>query len=435
MTDAGKSVFLPTFASETLDNTNLVSRNLTREFYKTNNYHLAWVDSAGLRSAADSMLSIIRSAETLGLIPADYHLAELDQLLGLPHTNSTDAAIDHYLTDGFFTMWHHLKHGRLDKKTLARIVLSDIKDDESIISLTKAFEKNTFRERLALQEPDFKEYHALKGALQELINSKHTDSVTLFRKNQLVANMERWRWQTSLPDRYISVNVPSFMLKVMEKDSVILQSKIIVGKKETPTPEIESVIRSFIIYPYWHVPKSIVKEILPHIQEDSLYLRRHNYDVLDNRGVINNSSIDWLAYNGENFPFVLRQREGSENTMGVIKFVFSNNYGVYLHDTNARGLFSKEDRALSHGCIRVQKAKALARYLAKDDDTYVSPEDLDVYFLLQRRMEVKIVKPIPLLLQYFTCVEKNGAIHFYEDIYGKDEAIIKALYNRTEPLL
>ena len=214
-----------------------------------------------------------------------------------------------------------------------------------------------------------------------------------------------------------------------------MESRIIVGKLETPTPELKSVVRSFIIYPYWHVPRSIVKEILPHIQEDTLYLKRHNYDVLNSSGkAVKTSSVDWQACDADTFPYVLRQREGSENTMGVIKFVFPNNYGVYLHDTNTRRLFSKQDRALSHGCIRVHQAVALARYMIKDD-YIVSPEDLDQYMQLQHRMEIALPKPIPVLLQYFTCESINGEVHCYDDVYGKDDLLMRALNGDEMPVL
>jgi murein L,D-transpeptidase YcbB/YkuD len=226
------------------------------------------------------------------------------------------------------------------------------------------------------------------------------------------------------------VNVPAYTLSIVENDTVVVESNVIVGKPETPTPELESLVRSFIIYPYWHVPKSIVKEILPQIQADTFYLRRHNYDVLNAQGKpVSAKTVDWSAYDADNFPFILRQREGSENTMGIIKFIFNNRYGVYLHDTNVRGLFAQPQRALSHGCIRVHKAVALARYLIKDDHV-VSPEDLDQYLMLQHRMEIRLIRPMPLYLQYFTCDVKDGEVVFYDDVYGKDQALIDVLYRR-----
>jgi murein L,D-transpeptidase YcbB/YkuD len=243
--------------------------------------------------------------------------------------------------------------------------------------------------------------------------------------------MERWRWEKMLPDRYVTVNIPAFLLRVIESDSVWLESRVIVGKRETPTPVIESVIRSFIIYPYWHVPRSIsTKEILPSLQRDSTYLHKHNFDVLDRQGkVVDASVIHWTDYDTENFPFILRQREGSENSMGIIKFNFPNHYGVYLHDTNSKRLYTSKKRDLSHGCVRVNKAVEFAHYLVREDDIYVSPEDLDQYLTLQQRLKIDLRKPIPLKLQYFTCEFHKGGVQFYDDIYKKDSVMIQSLYH------
>lgn len=215
-----------------------------------------------------------------------------------------------------------------------------------------------------------------------------------------------------------------------------LETRVIVGKRETPTPVIESIIRSFIIYPYWHVPKSIsTKEILPHLQDEAGYLKRNNFDVLDRDGQpVVADTIQWDFYSADHFPFVLRQREGSENSMGVIKFIFANNYNVYLHDTNSKRLFERTRRDLSHGCVRVSNAVALAHYLIRDDDIYVSPDDLDQYLTLQQRLTISLRKPIQLKLEYFTAEVKDGVAMFYEDIYKKDSIMIQALYPARLPV-
>lgn len=379
------------------------------------------------------MVAIIRSADNFGLLPEDYHVAVINKLLTLPRDAQQTVALELYLTDSFFSMCYHLRHGRIEKKSLGRQVLSGHLDDADFASLQRVLAGSSLREVLGSYEPRYPAYRVLKSYLKQMLSRRTSDTLWLWQTRQLAVNMERWRWYTpGLPERYIGVNVPSFTLQVIDHDSVVVRSKVIIGKMETPTPELESVVRSFIIYPYWHVPRSILKEILPHIQQDTLYLKQHNYDVLDARGKpMRTSSIDWLAYTAEDFPYTLRQREGSENTMGIIKFVFSNRYGVYLHDTNARGLFSKTDRALSHGCIRVQKAVDLARYLIRNDHI-VSPEDLDQYLMLQHRMEIRLIEPIPVYLQYFTCTENDGKITFHNDLYGKDKAVMNALYGEKK---
>lgn len=387
---------------------------------------MVWLDSGGLSAQGDSMRMLIHSADRWGLFPNDYHLKEIDELLA-QRQRKPDPSLDVLLTDSFFGIYFHLKYGRVEPKTFNRLILSRLNKLQTVSALNDALHQHGLVRKLKGQEPSFREYAALRDTLQKLIDRKPRDTVSLKHIDQLVSNLERWRWQKKFPDRYISVNAPSFKLRLVENDTVRVESRVIVGKFETQTPELESIIKSFIIYPYWHVPRSILKEILPLAQQDTFYLKRHNYDVLDRKGkTVKISSIDWGKYTDEDFPYVLRQRDGYENTMGVIKFVFNNKYGVYLHDTNAKGLFRKNDRAFSHGCIRVQKAADVARYLVKDDDV-VAPEDLDQYLQLQRRMEISLPKPIPVLLQYFTCEEDGGRIIFYHDIYQKDKALISAL--------
>jgi L,D-transpeptidase YcbB len=411
----------------------LKSTRLTRDFYLANGQHFVWQDSSGLTSVGDSMFQTIRDAQLYGLIPADYHLDEITELLESASPDEGSPDLDVLLTDAFFTLRFHLSEGRINKKSLEKFDYSNRSDSTAFVSLSMVLRDSSLTPALRSVEPGVPIYQKLKLALTELLAAPSEDSVFIKKHYQLIANLERWRMQAPLAERHIVVNVPSFMLKAVEGDSIFLESKVIIGKPETPTPELESVIRSFIIYPYWHVPRSIIKEILPQIQADSLYLRKHNYQVLDYAGtMLDATTLDWQSFDPETFPYVLRQREGSENTMGVLKFVFANNYNVYLHDTNAKRLFNREQRALSHGCVRVNKAVQLAHYLAKDDDTYVSPEDLDQYLLLQRRLEVQVVKPINLYLQYFTCVEEDGKIVFYDDLYKKDKKMFMVLTNQIE---
>ena len=422
-----------TFDSTLFQERHFIAKSLTEDFYRLNHFRFVWVDTAGTLPHGDTMVTIIRNAARYGLNPLDYHVNTINALLLMPKAAPEKMHLDLYLTDGFFAMHHHLKRGRIANKSLNRIDLASLKTPESLSALQTGLLEGNIRKQLDQQEPGHDQYHLLKAELRKLLALPSPDQATLSNIAKLQVNMERWRWmEKPLPERYIAVNTPSFRLRVVDHDSVYLESKVIVGRKQTQTPELTSVIRSFTIYPYWHVPRSIVKEILPNIQKDSTYMARRNYQVLGKDGkVIDPATLDWQSFDENNFPYTLRQREGSENTMGVIKFIFNNNYNVYLHDTNARGLFSRENRALSHGCVRVHKAVQLAHYLAKDDDTYVGPEDLDQYLEVQHRMDVKVVRPIPVLLQYFTAFAADHKVEYYEDLYGKDEEILNALYHVT----
>jgi L,D-transpeptidase YcbB len=402
--------------------------------YTEKNFFLLWHDSTGFNDRGDTLFYFIRHADRFGLIPDDYHLDELVELM----RDSSDQGkirIDMYLTDSYFSMRHHLKYGRLDSKTFARIDLKGKTDSAGHVFLLNDIRGLT--PEFNRLQPAHVSYQLIRDSLQRLLSSDITDSIWINRIEQMKLNMERWRWTANFPSRYLRVNIPSFMMEVVENDSVYLTSNVIVGKRENATPLIQSVITSFTIYPYWHVPRSIaIKELLPSIQKDSAYLNKHNYDVLDRYGkVVDASMIDWLSLHEDNFPYVLRQRDGRENTLGVIKFEFNNPFNVYLHDTNGRRLFSRTMRALSHGCVRVQKAAELARYLVKDDSIYITPDDLDQYLSLQQRYKIKVVKPIPLFIQYFTCEPKKGRLLFYTDVYKKDSLMNASLNPVILPVL
>jgi murein L,D-transpeptidase YcbB/YkuD len=145
--------------------------------------------------------------------------------------------------------------------------------------------------------------------------------------------------------------------------------------------------------------------------------------------VLDPATIDWTQYHANNFPFTIRQREGTHNALGLIKFTFENPYSVYLHDTNARLMFKRAKRALSHGCVRVEKALELGRFLLRDNQM-VTPEDLDQYLEMQKQYTVRIADPIPVHLRYFTCVAQGDSVIFLDDIYRKDEKVMAAF--RTE---
>lgn len=411
----------------------LSARETVSQFYKMNEMKMIWMDSFSIKADGDSLIQFVLQADQSGLLPDDYHARELNAFKQSTINHESAGRADVMLTDAFVSLWYHLKNGRVDRKNFSRIKIDSLLYADAMDALKTALANHSVSSVLRDREPKNQEYATLKKSLEKFLTKDLSDTTIVKQRDQLIATLERWRWEAKKPERFIAVNVPSFDLKVFEKDSIVLHSRVIIGKPETPTPNIKSVVNSFIIYPYWHVPKSIVKEILPAIQQDTLYLRKHNYQVIDSKGkVIKNSTIDFKKYTPEDFPYILRQREGSENTMGVIKFVFPNNYGVYLHDTNARRLFSKSDRALSHGCIRVQKAVDLAKYLAKDDDTYVDAADLEQYLLVQKRLEVKVVKPIPVHLNYFTVEPKGDSVIFFNDLYKKDKAMVDSI-NRVKP--
>lgn len=234
-----------------------------------------------------------------------------------------------------------------------------------------------------------------------------------------------------MPARYVWVNLPGYNMKLIEEDSVLLSSKIICGKPITPTPLLTSAISDMITYPQWTIPTSIiVKEILPALKKDTNYLARKGYSLIDSKGdLVNPGDVDWSKYN-KGIPYKLVQGSGDENALGILKFNFPNKYAVYLHDTNQRYLFSRDQRSLSHGCVRVQKWEDLAYYIVRYDSKdlpgekrYAVEDSIGSWLERKEKHIIPVKKRLPVYIRYFTCEGQNGKLLFYDDIYGDDKAI------------
>lgn len=404
------------------------------QFYKNNQFNVVWLNDASV-SRLDSMVTFIQTIRYHGLLPQDYHVVEVSRLRNSFERNLMYRR-DVLLTDAFLSIAGDLKYGRLsslneplNKDSLNLLLLKDVQAGESVKKIMES------------QEPRHIQYQELKRSLKVIIDSADSinnnaliagftyDWSSIHKNAQCIeVNLERWRLELASPgDRYIWVNIPAYQLQVVENGKFALESKIIVGKPDTPTPTFSSTVECITFYPYWNVPRKIaVEEFLPRMKTDTSFLLSNNFEVLDRRGrVLNPDTLNWISYNKNNFPFTLRQREGKENSLGLIKFVFDNPYAVYLHDTNAKGLFRNKKRAFSHGCVRIEKARELAIYLIP------TPGRIDKILESKSRQTINVANPIPIYIRYFTCESVNGALNFYDDIYGKDRTIISYLYGRN----
>jgi len=249
--------------------------------------------------------------------------------------------------------------------------------------------------------------------------------------NQIALNMERWRWsKVPTEKQYVWVNLPKYEMRVIEDDTLVMKSRVIVGAPDHQTPLLKSTIRYFLIYPYWTVPFSIAtKEILPILKRDTSYLRRKNFQVLDgNNQVVDASKIKWKKYSKTYFPWRLRQNIGEDNSLGILKFNFENKYGVYMHDTDSRRLFNREMRAMSHGCCRLEKFMDFAKFLIRDDSLKYPVDSLlsDTAKAIQKYVYIK--KPIALYFVYFTAeTDAYGELKLFIDMYKRDEKMMSAL--------
>jgi len=259
-------------------------------------------------------------------------------------------------------------------------------------------------------EPDGAVGRAVIAALNVPVND---------RINQIALNLERWRWlPRELGDRYVLVNIPEYRLEVWDAGRVPLSMRVVVGKKDTPTPIFTDDMTYIVFAPYWNVPSDIVqKETLPSVMRDPAFLQRTNMEVLDKRGnVVEPSSVDLDNPAGYRF----RQRPGSSNSLGLVKFMFPNSYNVYLHDTPADSLFARATRSFSHGCVRLEEPARLAEYVLADQPGWTA-EKIDAAMHAPEEHSVKLRRALPVYLGYWTArVAADGILQFRDDLYGID---------------
>lgn len=218
------------------------------------------------------------------------------------------------------------------------------------------------------------------------------------------------------------VNIPSASLLLYEHDKVVMESRVIVGKRSTPTPTLSSTITEVILYPYWNVPYKIAtRELLPAIKRNPGYINANNYQVLNSSGkVMDPYKINWRSLGPGNFPYTIRQSTGCDNALGLIKLNFYNPFSVYLHDTPGKSLFSLNKRYFSHGCMRLEKAMELGRYILKENTMALDTLTEKGCLKNQAPIVVPASEKIPVFVLYHTAwIDSGGIVRFYDDVYNK----------------
>jgi hypothetical protein len=230
--------------------------------------------------------------------------------------------------------------------------------------------------------------------------------------------------ETSIKDSiYVLLNIPAFQLFIVVNNTISDTFKVIVGKAETPTPTLYSHIYNINTYPEWNVPYSIAsKEILPQLKKDSTYLVRKKYRAYTkNNQEINSTEINWKNYSAQNFPYRLVKEAGIHNDLGLIKIQFNNKYQVYMHDTPSRHLFTKDIRAFSHGCMRVENTFEFAAKILELGKNPVAADTLKMYAEKEMSRNISVKNQIPVYVCYFTSLgNANREIYFFKDLYQKE---------------
>jgi murein L,D-transpeptidase YcbB/YkuD len=249
------------------------------------------------------------------------------------------------------------------------------------------------------------------------------------RVAQLQDSLERWRW---LPEPYLHarlmVNLPEFVLRGFDPDHKLdFTMRVVVGQVmgQHQTPVFTHMMKYLVFRPYWSVPVDIAKkELVPHIEANHGYLASKNFEVTNNKGVVQTS---YTARQVSQGMVMVREKPGPKNSLGLVKFIFPNQYDIYLHSTPAVSLFERSRRDFSHGCIRVQKPADLAVWVLQGQN---GDWDLDkVEDAMNNGPDnhtVSLKTPLPIVIFYLTAiVDEDGQPHFFDDIYGYDEDMQK----------
>ncbi|MEN8132415.1 MAG: L,D-transpeptidase family protein, partial [Pseudomonadota bacterium] len=253
---------------------------------------------------------------------------------------------------------------------------------------------------------------------------------------RIIVNMERWRWLPhDLDGVRVGVNIAGFDLGVFKDLRLEMQMPVIVGKTYHKTPIFSDLIKYIEFNPYWNIPPSIARnEMLPRLKQDPRYLVERNIRLFSGWGAdareLDSTTVDWRGVSGKQMNrYKFRQDPGLKNALGTVKFMFPNDYNVYLHDTPSHSLFTRPERTFSHGCIRVSKPAELASYLLGGEENGWGIERVMEAINSRKRTVVPLDKPIPIIIAYRTVwLDSEGNVRFNKDVYGRDSILEKALF-------
>ncbi len=404
-----------------------------RELYTALAFEPIWGADAGGAARAALALEALHGARDHGLRPAHYGLAALKRRAE-PSTLGAALERELLLTDALLRYAVDVRAGRLRPGAVqADWGLPPPVREDPVRELAEAVETGTLAAWLEALPPPHEGYARLVDALRALHTAPArgggAPSSVAAQARQVAVNLERWRWlPRRLEPRHIVVNAADATLAVVEDGRVRLTSRVVVGDELHPTPVVRAEVGAVVFNPPWTVPTSIVvDEFLPKLRANPRFLADNEITILDRPQDPYGLAIDWTAMRAERFPLRLQQRPGGWNPLGPIRFASPNRFDVYLHDTPLPELFQRADRALSHGCVRVERAQELAALV-------LSGQPAGRRETLERAMGngvtsvVRVTRPLPVYLLYWTAfVDDEGRLQLPEDVYDRDGRVAAAL--------
>lgn len=418
-------------------------------FYAQNEYDPIFVMDHIANGDLKDIVAHYKSAGEHGLDPDMFKAKTMDALVAkfydkkgiktLDEAYRSIAQLELLTANTLITYTNALQYGIINPRRIYARYYTETKRPDSA-SIDRVFHISSIKGYLDSIQPNNPQYLALQKALVEGIKAGNLDQE---KQRSLIVNLERLRWRNKpSADKYVIVNIPDYTLDVMESGKSTLNMKVCVGegrnmenevslatydesdKVDRPfsreTPQLNSMIHSVDVNPIWNIPESIAnKEIIVEARKDPYYLANKNINVYKNGEKIEDTeTIDWGSASADTYSF--KQQPGSDNSLGKIKFLFNNKSSVYLHDTPAQLPFKQTVRAVSHGCVRLEKPKELALALFGSGKKY----DMIDKFMGEDKpapTSISLSPKVPVYITYITCwQDANGQLQFRPDVYGLD---------------
>jgi len=399
--------------------------------YKSNKYKGIWTSKKGflglkrgLTKEGKLLVKTLSSAGDEGLNSKAYLVGNInkEQLKG----KKIDK-LELYLTAKFLKYARDIHIGIVDQSRLQADIFKTKKSFDPSATM-KLLKKKGLKRTLTSLRPLHPQYNALRKAMAR--------TSAPAKRALIAANLERWRWlPQELGDKHILVNQPAYEVFIYNKNKIVDQRRVIIGKTEHASPQFSDKMTYVEFNPQWNIPQSIaVNEYLPKLLKNPNYLKTRGYTLFENwnKGAkeLDGRKVKWSKIDPEEpkkFPYRIVQGEGPKNALGQVKFLFPNEHAIYLHDTPGKKLFNSKDRAFSHGCIRIHNPLDFARKIFELDGA-IAPGKIDGVVNQGERKSVILKKPMPIHLAYFTTwVNQAGKLNVLQDVYSRDPVILAAL--------
>jgi L,D-transpeptidase YcbB len=447
--DDFSAAFKKVFATEKskIDNAQLIL-----DHYDQNDYEAGFVTEQLWNGGLKAMIADYRKANEHGLDPKIFQPDQIETLMNKFYDKNAIKTTEdayYYMAEleilaakSLINYSSDLQYGVVSPKNIySRYFIKTLRPDS--ISMNRVFYVANMQAYLDSIQPKDQEYLALQKAYLDGVQAPKLSKEET--KRILLVNMERLRWKNKPADnKYVYVNIPDFRLDVIDSGHSVLNMKVCVGEGRNKnylntlenyndtcrvdhpfaheTPLLGSVIHSVQVNPIWNIPNSIAnKEIIVEAAKDPYYLANKNINVYkDDKLIEDPETVDWSKVTKENSDYEFKQQPGADNSLGKIKFLFENKSNVYLHDTPAQEPFGYSMRAVSHGCVRLEKPLELARTLFRDTSKY-NMVAKDMGEDNPTPTDIGLRPKVPVYITYITCwTDKEGKLQFRRDVYGLD---------------